>query len=135
MNLERDALSTAGAPRPVGPYSQGIVSGGFLFVAGQGPLDPETGHVVPGGIEQHARRTIENVLAVAAAAGAGAADTVQVRVYLADLDDFQAMNRVYESYFPEPRPARTTVGASLLGVDIEIDAVFALRSGDEGGRS
>jgi 2-iminobutanoate/2-iminopropanoate deaminase len=105
------------------------VAGGFVFVAGQGPLDPATGAAGPGGIEAHTRRTIQNVLAIAEAAGAGAADAVQVRVFLADLADFESMNAVYEELFPEPRPARTTVGAALLGIDIEIDAVFRLPRG------
>jgi 2-iminobutanoate/2-iminopropanoate deaminase len=70
------AVRTDAAPHPVGPYSQGIVAGEFVFVAGQGPLDPGTGEMVPGGIEEHTRRTIENVLAIAGAAGATAADAV-----------------------------------------------------------
>lgn len=113
---------------PAAPYSPGILARGTtLWVSGQGPL--RDGAVVPGTIEQETALTLENVAAVLAAGGAGVADVVRVGVYLADLDDFAAMNAVYAEFFRArggegaPLPARTTIGAGLLGIKVEIDCV------------
>lgn len=113
---------------PAAPYSPGILARGTaLWVSGQGPL--RDGVVVPGTIEQETALTLENVAAVLAAGGAGVADVVRVGVYLADLDDFAAMNAVYSEFFRArggeemPLPARTTIGAGLLGIKVEIDCV------------
>jgi 2-iminobutanoate/2-iminopropanoate deaminase len=121
--MTRDAVggSVAG-----GPYSPGIVAEGrFVFVAGQVPNRDGVG--VAGTIEEETRLALDNVGSVLAAAGAGFADVVRCSVYLADLDDFAAMNAVYVTYFPEPRPARTTIGAGLRnGIKIEIDCIAVL---------
>jgi 2-iminobutanoate/2-iminopropanoate deaminase len=109
-----------------GPYSPGIVAEGrFVFVAGQIPARDGVRELGP--IEAETRLVLDNVGSVLAAAGASFADVVRCSVYLADLDDFAAMNAVYETYFPEPRPARTTIGAGLRnGIKIEIDCIAVL---------
>jgi 2-iminobutanoate/2-iminopropanoate deaminase len=112
--------------QPGGPYSPGIIADGtFLFVSGQTPM--RDGKTVLGTIEEETRLTLDNIGRVLEAAGASFADVVRCGVYLANLDHFATMNSIYESYFPEPRPARTTIGCSLLnGMQIEIDCVVAL---------
>jgi 2-iminobutanoate/2-iminopropanoate deaminase len=114
--------------QPGGPYSPGIIAEGrFLFVSGQTPQ--RDGKTVLGTIEEEARLTLDNIGRVLEAAGASFADVVRCGVYLANLDHFATMNEIYESYFPEPRPARTTIGCYLLnGMQIEIDCVVALPS-------
>jgi 2-iminobutanoate/2-iminopropanoate deaminase len=112
--------------KPGGPYSPGIIAEGrFLFVSGQTPQ--RDGRVVLGTIEEETRLTLENIGSVLEAAGATFADVVRCGVFLTNLESFGAMNAVYETFFPEPRPARTTVGVDLLdGMQIEIDCVVAL---------
>lgn len=121
----RQAVSTKGAPAAIGPYSQAIRAGGFLFCSGQIPLDPKTGKMVEGGIEAQTERVLENLSAVLAAAGVTPREVVKTTVYLADLGDFSAMNRVYGRFFPEDPPARATIQAAKLpaGALVEIDAV------------
>lgn len=117
-----------GAPAPIGPYSQGVVtSGRLLFVAGQTPKDPGTGSM-PQDFRGQAERTLRNVQAIVEEAGATMADVVKVNAYLADLANFAAFNEVYSKFFSPPYPARTTVGASLPGgaVQVEIDVVVSL---------
>jgi len=111
---------------PVGAYSQGIRAGDFLFVSGTGPLDPETGQVVGETIEEQTRLTLENVKAVLEAGGATMADVVKSTVHLSDLSLFGRYNQVYAEYFPDPKPVRTTVGSTLLGIMVEIDVVAYL---------
>jgi 2-iminobutanoate/2-iminopropanoate deaminase len=113
------------APEAVGPYSQAIRSGGLLFVSGQIPLDPGTGALVDGGIEQQTSRALDNLAAVLGAAGCRAGDVVRTTVYLTDLDDFEAMNRVYAARFADRPPARVCVEVSRLpkGARVEIDAI------------
>lgn len=123
----RRAVRTEGAPVPLGSYSQGVVSGGLLFVSGQVPVDPAT-KAVPQDFADQVRRTLDNVSAIAQAAGARLADAVRIGVFLANLDDFPKMEAVYREYFEDPMPARTTVGVGIRGYDIEIDAVIALRA-------
>ena len=120
-------MVTSNAPQPAFSYSQGIVAGGFLFVSGQVPVDPAT-KAVPEAFADQVRRAMQNVAAIAEAAGARLADAVRVGVYLADLADFEEMDRVYREYFEEPLPARTTVGVALLGFGVEVDAVIALKT-------
>ena len=112
--------------KPGGPYSPGIIAEGrFLYVSGQSPS--RDGKLVLGTIEEETKLTLENIGAVLEAAGASFADVVRCGVFLTDLETFGAMNTVYETFFPEPRPARTTVGVALLdGMQIEIDCVVAL---------
>jgi 2-iminobutanoate/2-iminopropanoate deaminase len=121
----KEAVRTADAPAPGGAYSQAIKANGFIFVSGQTPRDVSR-EVVPGPFINHARRTFENVATVVAAAGATLANAVSVTVYLKDLADFDEMDAIYASYFPEPRPARTTV-QSDLPVPIEVDLILYVK--------
>lgn len=119
------------APTPRGPYSPGVQAGDFLFVAGQGPVDPATNEMSFGTIEHETRRTLDNIGLILTAAGASFADVVQVRVFLKDPGDFNAMNAVYKEYFGEQKPARTTVGTLLPNPEmkIEIDCVAYMPRG------
>jgi 2-iminobutanoate/2-iminopropanoate deaminase len=121
----RRAITAAGAPRALGPYSQAIDAGAFVFCAGQVGLDPATTKLVPGGIAAETARTVENLAAVLAAAGLGLVDVVKTTVFLADLGEFAAMNEVYGRYFTSPYPARATVQVAALpaGARVEIECV------------
>ena len=111
------------AAPPAGAYSPGLVAGDFVFVSGQGPLDPATGKIVGETIEEQTARVLENVKAVLDAAGASMSDVVKVAVHLSDLANFQRFNQVYATFFPDPKPTRTTVGSQLPGILVEIDAI------------
>ena len=122
-------LRTSAAPAPVGPYAQAVEHSGWIFLSGQIPLDPTTGRLVAGEIEEQARRVLDNLRAVLEAAGASLADVVRTTIYLADLAVFPRVNAVYAEYFvASPRPARSTlqVAALPLGAAIEIDAIARL---------
>ncbi len=121
----KEIVRTDGAPAPVGPYSQGAIGGRLLFVAGQIPKDPRTGEV-PQDFKAQVEQCLRNVQAIVEAAGATLSDVVKVNAYLKDLSTFKTFNEIYERVFAAPYPARTTVGADLLGVLVEIDAVVAL---------
>jgi 2-iminobutanoate/2-iminopropanoate deaminase len=125
----REAVSTKGAPAAIGPYSQAIKAGGFLFASGQIALEPTTGALVAGGIVEQTQRVLDNLGAVLAAAGTSFDQVVKTTVYLADMADFAAMNEVYGSYFPAPAPARATIQAAALprNVRVEIDLVAYLK--------
>ena len=125
---ERTAVKSTGAPGAIGPYSQGIVAGRFLFLSGQIPLDPATGGMVEGGIAEQVERVLENMKAILAAAGAEMKDVVKTTVYLADLAEFPRMNEVYGRYFGTEPPARSTVQVAALprGARVEIDAIAML---------
>jgi len=125
---KRQTVQTVGAAGAIGPYSQGIAAGGFLFISGQVPLDPETGQAVGEGIEQQVERVLENLKAILAAGGADLRSVVKTTVYLTDLQDFPRMNEVYGRYFVEEPPARATVQVAALprGVRVEIDAIAVL---------
>jgi 2-iminobutanoate/2-iminopropanoate deaminase len=118
------------APRPKGPYSQAIIHGGLLYVSGQVPVDPETGLMVRGTIEEEADAVFRNLQIIIEEAGALLEDTLKITCYLADLNDFERFNNVYRTYFTQNPPARTTLqaGALPLNVQVEIDAVVALPS-------
>jgi len=122
------SVHSEGAPAAIGPYSQAIRSGGFLFCSGQIPLDPKTGKMIEGGIEPQTERVLENLSAVLAAGGSSSGKVVKTTVYLTDLGDFPAMNRVYGKYFPVDPPARATVQVVKLpaGALVEIDAVASI---------
>jgi 2-iminobutanoate/2-iminopropanoate deaminase len=121
----RQAVSTAAAPAAIGPYSQAIRAGGLLFVSGQIPLDPETGAIVEGDVTVQTHRVVRNLAAILEAAGSSLDRVVRVTVYLADMNEFAAMNSAYASYFPSPAPARSTIQAARLPRDarVEIDAI------------
>jgi 2-iminobutanoate/2-iminopropanoate deaminase len=126
--MAREALATDRAPQAIGPYSQAIRAGGFLFVSGQIPLDPATGTVVPGDVTVQTQRVVDNLAAILAAAGASFAEVVKTTVYLLDMNDFAAMNAVYGAAMPTPPPARSTVQVSRLPRDVrvEIDVIASL---------
>jgi 2-iminobutanoate/2-iminopropanoate deaminase len=119
----RKVIRTSEGPRPRGPYSQAIVADGFVFVAGQGPVNPGTNELQLGDVGSETRRTLQNLRAILEAAGSSLRDVVRVGVFLADLKDFDAMNAVYGEFFPEDQPARTTVGAQLPKIKVEIDCI------------
>ncbi|HEV2352262.1 MAG TPA: Rid family detoxifying hydrolase [Terriglobia bacterium] len=119
----RKVVRTFNAPRPRGPYSQAIVSGDLVFVAGQVPVNPATNELELGDIQSETRLTLENVQAVLEATGSSMRDVVRVGVFLADLNDFAAMNEVYAKFFPVDPPARSTVGAQLPKIKVEIDCI------------
>jgi 2-iminobutanoate/2-iminopropanoate deaminase len=124
----KQVIATDKAPAAIGPYSQGIVAAGrLLFVSGQTPKNPATGEI-PRDFKAQVEQTLENVKAVVEAAGAVMADVVKGNAYLADMASFAAFNEVYTRYFPNPYPARTTVGAVLPGgaIQVEVDAIVSL---------
>ncbi len=123
--MKREAVKAAGAPAAIGPYSQAVRAGGFLFCSGQIPLDPGTGKLVDGGIEAQTERVMKNIEAVLTAGGTTLRSVVKTTVYLVDLGDFPAMNAVYGKFFPEDPPARATVQVVKLpaGARVEIDAI------------
>ena len=122
------AVSTPEAPGAIGPYSQAIRAGTFLFASGQIPLDVSTGQIVPGGIVEQTHQVLKNLGAVLSAAGVSYSRVVKTTVYLADMAEFAAMNEVYGTYFPSPAPARATIQAARLPRDVrvEIDLVAYL---------
>jgi 2-iminobutanoate/2-iminopropanoate deaminase len=121
--MSKQQITTHSGASPIGAYSQGIRVGDFIFVSGQGPLDPETGQIVGTTVEEQTARVLENIKAILAAGGATMADVVKVSAHLSDLSLFERYNKVYATYFPDPKPARTTVGSQLLGILVEIDAI------------
>ena len=121
--MSKQQITTRSGASPIGAYSQGLRVGDFIFVSGQGPLDPETGQIVGTTVEEQTARVLENIKAILAAGGAAMADVVKVSAHLSDLSLFDRYNNVYASYFPDPKPARTTVGSQLLGILVEIDAI------------
>ena len=118
-------LATEGAPKAIGPYSQAVAEGGFVFCSGQIPLDPATGELVSGGIEASTERVLDNMEAVLKSAGLGFADVVKTTVFLVKSEDFPAMNAIYARRFGDHRPARSTVIVAALpkGATVEIDVI------------
>ena len=123
-------ISTDKAPSAIGPYSQAIIANGFLFTAGQIPLDPVAGQIVPGGIVEQTERVMENLQAVLTAAGAAWTDVVKTTVYLHDLSHFPTVNEIYARWLGDARPARSTVQVPGLprGALVEIDAIAVVGS-------
>jgi 2-iminobutanoate/2-iminopropanoate deaminase len=119
--MDRRKVESAHAPKALGPYSQAIVAGGFVFCAGQIPLDPVTGEVVAGGIEAQTERVLQNLKAVLAAAGSDLSKATKTTVFLADMNDFAAMNGVYAKHFADPTPARSTVQVARLPRDVKVE--------------
>ena len=121
----KQAVSSSDAPKAIGPYSQAVRAGQLLFVSGQVPLDPATGQIVSGDIAAQTRRVFDNLGAVLKAGGRSFADVVRTTIFLADMNDFAAVNEVYGTYFSEPYPARATVQVARLPKDarVEIDLI------------
>jgi 2-iminobutanoate/2-iminopropanoate deaminase len=126
--MKRAIVRTGEAPEAVGPYSQAVRAGDYLFCSGQIPLDPSTGELVKEATAGQALRCLENLEAVCRAAGASLANAVRCTVYLTDMGDFARVNDVYADFFPEDPPARVAIQAAALprGADVEIDAIVAL---------
>jgi 2-iminobutanoate/2-iminopropanoate deaminase len=124
----RQAIASDSAPKAIGPYSQAIKAGNLLFCSGQIPLDPATGALIDGNIAEQTRRVFANIEAILTAAGTGFDHVVKTTVFLADMNDFTAMNEVYATYFASPAPARSTVAAAGLpkGARIEIEVIASL---------
>jgi 2-iminobutanoate/2-iminopropanoate deaminase len=123
-----DFVSTSGAPKAIGPYSQGIKSNGFLFTAGQVALDPDRGELVAGGIREQTTQALENLRAILTAAQSDFSQVVKTTVFLVDMADFTAMNEVYAGVFGNHRPARSTVAVAGLprGALVEIEVIAAV---------
>jgi 2-iminobutanoate/2-iminopropanoate deaminase len=117
----KEIVSTERGPKALGPYSQAVKANGFIFTAGQGPLDPATGKLVEGDTATQTVRVLENLKAIVEAAGASLDRAVKANVYLKDMNDFAAMNEVYSRYFPQNPPARTTIQAARLPLDIRVE--------------
>jgi 2-iminobutanoate/2-iminopropanoate deaminase len=117
-----EGISTTSAPSPAGHYSQAVVSGNLVFVAGQSPKDPSTGEL-PEGAEAQTRQVLRNIQAILEAAGTSMDKVLKVTAHLASLDDFASYDGVFAEFFTEPYPARTTVGSQLKGILVEIDVV------------
>ncbi len=123
-----DFVSTAGAPKAIGPYSQAVRANGFLFTAGQVALDPDKGELVSGGIREQTTRALDNLRAILTAAGSDFSHVVKTTVFLVDMADFTDMNEIYASAFGEHRPARSTVAVAALpkGARVEIEVIAAV---------
>jgi 2-iminobutanoate/2-iminopropanoate deaminase len=125
MSLKKETIHTDSAPKAIGPYSQAVRAGDFIYTAGQGGTDPQTGEIVQGGIESETRQVLENIKNILEAAGTSLGNVVKTTVYLRDINDFAAMNAVYGTYFPANPPARSTIQAAALprGIAVEIDTI------------
>jgi 2-iminobutanoate/2-iminopropanoate deaminase len=121
----RKPVQTEKAPKPIGPYSQAIIENGFVFVSGQGAINPGTGQIERGDARSETKRVFDNIKAILDAAGSSLGKVVKCNVYLRDINDFQAMNEVYATYFEAPYPARTTIQAGALpaGIAVEIEVI------------
>jgi len=126
--MPRKAISTEFAPQAIGTYSQAVRSGNTVYLSGQIPLDPATMNMVEGDIRDHIRRVFDNLAAVAEASGGSLAQVVKLNVFLTDLGNFAAVNKVMADYFSEPYPARAAIGVAALpkGASVEMDAIIVL---------
>lgn len=127
----REIIKTENAPGAIGPYSQAIRAGGFVFASGQIPLDPKTGQIVSGGVAEQTEQVMRNLSAVLEAAGTGLERVVKTTVFLADMNEFAAMNEVYARYFKENPPARATVQAARLPRDARVEIEVIALAGKE----
>jgi 2-iminobutanoate/2-iminopropanoate deaminase len=125
--MPKKHVVTSQAPKPIGPYSQGVIAAGLLFISGQIPLDPASGQIVDGDIEAQTDQVLKNIVAILREAKISPENVVKTTVYLADLEDFARMNEVYARYLGKEPPARSTIQAARLprGVGIEIDVIAA----------
>lgn len=117
-------VRTADAPQAIGPYSQAVEAGGFVFVSGQIPIDPKTGNVLQGDIKAQIKTIMENAKAILMAAGCSMSRVVKSTIYLKNMDDFASMNEIYGGYFPTDPPARATVEVSRLPKDVAVEMDF-----------
>jgi len=119
--MKKKVIQTEKAPKAIGPYSQAIRAGSFLFLSGQIPLDPKTGELVKGDIREQPRQVLENLKGVLESEKLGMKDVVRVTIFLKDIGNFNQVNEVYATYFPSSPPARSTVGVAKLPRDAEIE--------------
>ena len=117
----KELISTEKGPKAIGPYSQAVRANGFIYISGQGAIDPATGALVAGGIAEQTARALDNLKAIVEAAGSSLDHAVKVTVFLKDMNDFAAMNEVYARYFPKNKPARTTVEVARLPLDLRVE--------------
>jgi len=127
--MEKKIIKTTAAPQAIGPYSQAVEAGGFVFVSGQVPIDPISGNVVQADIKVQARQVMENAKAILSAAGCGMPQVVKASIYLRNMSDFAAVNEVYGGYFPSNPPARATVEVSRLPKDVNLEMDFVAWKG------
>jgi 2-iminobutanoate/2-iminopropanoate deaminase len=128
-------ISTSDAPAAIGPYSQGVRIGSTIYYSGQIPLDPKTGQIVSGGVDVQTRRVMENIGGLLKAEGLTFDNVAKTTIFLVDINDFQAVNEIYGSYFKQAPPARSTVQAGALpkGARIEIETIAVADSGESSG--
>jgi len=126
--MTKEIIFTENAPKAIGPYSQAVKSGGFLFVSGQVALNPSTGDLMNSSIEEQAEQVIKNLSAICEAANTNLSNIIKLTIYITDMSDFSIVNNAMESHFESPYPARATVEVSALplGVNVEMDAVVGL---------
>lgn len=117
----KEIISTDKGPKAIGPYSQAIRANGFIFISGQGAIDPATGSLITGGIAEQTARALENLKGIVEAAGSSLDHAVKLTVFLKDMNDFAGMNEVYVRYFPKNKPARTTVEVARLPLDLRVE--------------
>ncbi len=129
--MKKTVVQTDKAPKAIGPYSQAIWAGNFLFLSGQIPFDPKTGELLKGDIRQQTRQVLENIKGVLGSQKLGMEDVVKVTIFLKKIEDFSQVNEVYGTYFPSSPPARSTVGVAALPRDaeIEIEAIALIHDG------
>jgi len=127
--MSKNIIKTSDAPQAIGPYSQAVEAGGFVFVSGQIPLDPKAGTVAMGDIKAQARLVLENAKAILAAADCSLTSIVRTTIYLKSMADFSAVNEVYGGYFPSDPPARSTVEVSRLPKDVVLEMDFVAWKG------
>lgn len=127
---DKKIFNSDNAPKPKGPYSQAVIHNGLLYISGQVPVDTKSGLVVRGAIEEETEAALNNIKAIVEDSGASMKDVLKITCYLADIDNFERFNNVYKEYFKEEPPARTTIQAGRLPLDIQvmIDAIAALPS-------
>ena len=125
--MSKEIISTKNAPQAIGPYSQAVKTGNLMFISGQIPLNPETGDLVSGSIEDEANQVLKNIKSICEAAGNSLEDIVKITIFLTDLDNFAIVNEVMKEHFSEPYPARATIEVSglPLGVNVEIEAIVS----------
>ncbi len=119
--MSKNIIQTSNAPEPIGPYSQAVSSGNMLFVSGQIPLNPQTGKLITGNIEEETNRVMHNIQAILEAGGTDFSQVVKCSIFVKDLNDFYRINQVYGDYFPQQPPARETVEVNRLPKDVNVE--------------